>query len=354
MKIKITAIKYELVDGRKTGKAFAFEMDPKEMARRCKTEKSVRKKVEEYVARSGVFTSQELSQLTYNMKAFLDEWKRQVPIVRAEEQAKQEASNFNPDTRVTPEVITRLASNEVFVFGSNERGLHYGGAAKTALEHFGAIMGQGNGLQGKSYAIPTMSGLDVLDQYVKVFCEFAKRHPQKRFLVTAIGCGIAGYNVAQVAPLFACCRDVSNISLPASFWRVIGESGAQQYNLQRFVDAQETTYTKALEEIRSGHKRSHWIWYIFPQQKGLGHSYNSQYYGLDGIGEARAYLAHPVLGARLREISQALLAHAGKHDIDTIMSSSIDVLKLQTCMNLFNRVFPDDIFQQVLDTFFKS
>ncbi len=118
MKIKITAIKYELVDGRKTGKAFAFEMDPKEMARRCKTEKSVRKKVEEYVARSGVFTSQELSQLTYNMKAFLDEWKRQVPIVRAKEQAKQEASNFNPDTRVTPEVITRLASNEVFVFGT--------------------------------------------------------------------------------------------------------------------------------------------------------------------------------------------------------------------------------------------
>ena len=99
-------------------------------------------------------------------------------------------------------------------------------------------------------------------------------------------------------------------------------------------------------------KRGHWIWYIFPQQKGLGHSYNSEYYGLDGIDEARAYLAHPVLGARLREISEALLIHEGKRDIDAIMGSSIDVLKLQTCMNLFNRVSPNDIFEKVLDAFF--
>ena len=96
----------------------------------------------------------------------------------------------------------------------------------------------------------------------------------------------------------------------------------------------------------------HWIWYIFPQQKGLGRSYNSQYYGLDGIDEARAYLVHPVLGARLREISEALLSHKDKRDIDAIMGSSIDVLKLQTCMNLFNRVSPNDIFEKVLDAFF--
>lgn len=75
------------------------------------------------------------------------------------------------------------------------------------------------------------------------------------------------------------------------------------YNLQRFIDAQKTEYETALSEISSGGKRSHWIWYIFPQQKGLGYSYNSEYYGLDGTGEARAYLAHPLPGARLREIS---------------------------------------------------
>ena len=125
-----------------------------------------------------------------------------------------------------------------------------------------------------------------------------------------------------------------------------------QYDLSRFHNAQRGSYETALREIRAGHKRSHWIWYIFPQQKGLGHSYNSEYYGLDGIDEARAYLAHPVLGARLREISEALLIHEGKRDIDAIMGSSIDVLKLQPCMNLFNRVSPNDIFEKVLDAFF--
>ena len=77
-----------------------------------------------------------------------------------------------------------------------------------------------------------------------------------------------------------------------------------------------------------------------------------EYYGLDGIDEARAYLAHPILGTRLREISEALLTHEGKRDIDAIMGKGIDVLKLQTCMNLFNRVSPNDIFEKVLDTFF--
>lgn len=76
-----------------------------------------------------------------------------------------------------------------------------------------------------------------------------------------------------------------------------------KFNLQRFLDAQEGVYPVALKEIRNGGKRSHWIWYIFPQQKGLGYSYNSEFYGLDGEEEARAYLAHPILGARLREIS---------------------------------------------------
>ncbi len=126
----------------------------------------------------------------------------------------------------------------------------------------------------------------------------------------------------------------------------------KEYDLQRFLTAQDFAYDKALGEIRSGRKRTHWIWYIFPQQKGLGHSHNSEFYGLDGIDEARSYLAHPVLGARLREISEALLTHAGKRNIDDIMGQQIDVLKLQTSMNLFNRISPNDIFKRVLDTFF--
>jgi hypothetical protein len=156
------------------------------------------------------------------MKDFLEEWKKQVAIVQAEELKRLEASPNNPGTRITPDVITRLAPNEVFVFGSNEQGLHYGGAAKTAVENFGAIMGQGNGLQGKSYAIPSMSGLGVMGEYVKEFCEFAIAHPEKRFLVTEIGCGIAGYSIGDVAPLFECCVEVENITLPASFWDIIG------------------------------------------------------------------------------------------------------------------------------------
>ena len=351
MEIQITAIKFETVNGKKTGKSFSFKADPKKLAV-FKTEATLKKKIKEYVAKSGVFKKEELDDLKYNWKDFFEEWKKQVAIVEAEELAKLEASPNNPESRITPDVITRLAPNEVFVFGSNEQGMHYGGAAKAAYENFGAIMGQGNGLQGKSYAIPSMSGIGVMGEYVKEFCEFAKAHPEKHFLVTPIGCGIAGFSEDEIAPLFEICRDIDNISLPASFWDIIGEPSAKEYDLERFLTAQASIYEDALEEIRSGRKRGHWIWYIFPQQKGLGHSYNSEYYGLEGTDEARAYLAHPVLGERLREISQALLIHEGKKDIDSIMGSNIDVLKLQTCMNLFNQVSPNDIFEKVLDAFF--
>ena len=351
MEIQITAIKFEIVNGKKTGKSFSFKADPKKLAV-FKTEATLKKKIKEYVAKSGVFKKEELDDLKYNWKDFFEEWKKQVAIVEAEELAKLEASPNNPESRITPDMITRLAPNEVFVFGSNEQGMHYGGAAKAAYENFGAIMGQGNGLQGKSYAIPSMSGIGVMGEYVKEFCEFAKAHPEKHFLVTPIGCGIAGFSEDEIAPLFEICRDIDNISLPASFWDIIGEPSAKEYDLERFLTAQASIYEDALEEIRSGRKRGHWIWYIFPQQKGLGHSYNSEYYGLEGTDEARAYLAHPVLGERLREISQALLIHERKKDIDSIMGSNIDVLKLQTCMNLFNQVSPNDIFEKVLDAFF--
>ena len=286
------------------------------------------------------------------MKDFLEEWKREVRLAKEEELKKLEESPNNPGSRITPNRINRLAPNEVFVFGSNEQGLHHGGAAKAALEKFGAVMGQGKGLQGKSYAIPSMSGLAVMEEFVKEFCEFAKAHPEKRFLVTPIGCGIAGFTAREVAPLFAICRDVDNITLPASFWDIIGEPASKEYDLERFLNTQAEVYDSALKDMQFGSKHGHWIWFIFPQLKGLGHSANSNYYGLKSIDEARAYLAHPILGARLREISEALLTHQGKRNIDTIMGSQINVMKLQTCMNLFNRISPHDVFEKVLQAFF--
>ncbi len=224
-KIKIQAIKFEVVDGKKTGKAFSFERDPKEMAK-YKTEATVRKKIEEYVVSGGVFKRSELSELKYSgMKDFLAEWKKMIPMVEAEELAKLE--------------------------------------------------------------------------------------------------------------------DVASMQ----------KAEQRDYNLHRFIDAQDFAYTLALRELKEGRKRSHWIWYIFPQQKGLGHSHNSQFYGLDGEAEARAYIAHPVLGERLRECCRALLLHKDK-DIEDFMGSDIDVLKLNTSMNLFNRVSPNDIFAEVIAAFF--
>lgn len=127
-----------------------------------------------------------------------------------------------------------------------------------------------------------------------------------------------------------------------------------EYNLDRFLLAQEDAYKQALSEIISGEKRSHWIWYIFPQEKGLGRSYNSEYYGLDGIEEARVYLAHPILGARLREISTALLSHASDRTIRQLMGSGIDVIKLKSSMDLFDEVSPNDIFAEVKRVFFSE
>lgn len=130
--------------------------------------------------------------------------------------------------------------------------------------------------------------------------------------------------------------------------------GHTNFNLQRFLDAQEDIYPVALKEIRKGGKQSHWIWYIFPQEKGLGSSYNSQFYGLDGEEEARAYLAHPVLGTRLREITRALLVHRGHCTVRQLMGSEVDVLKLHSSMQLFDKVSPDDVFAEVLKAYFSK
>ncbi len=117
--------------------------------------------------------------------------------------------------RTTPEFITELQPGEIFVFGSNLQGMHGGGAARIAHRNFGAIMGQGVGLQGQSYAIPTMQGgVETIRPYVDEFIAFAKAHQELTFLVTRIGCGIAGFTDEEIAPLFTEAHNVGNIVLP--------------------------------------------------------------------------------------------------------------------------------------------
>lgn len=118
----------------------------------------------------------------------------------------------------TPENITSLGEDEVFVFGSNLAGNHAGGAARVARERFGAIMGHGVGMQGQSYAIPTMQGgVETIKPYVDDFIELAREWDQTTFYVTRIGCGIAGFKDSEIAPLFSEAMDLYNVRLPKSF-----------------------------------------------------------------------------------------------------------------------------------------
>ena len=117
--------------------------------------------------------------------------------------------------RTTPEFITELQPGEIFVFGSNLQGMHAGGAARIAYNNFGGIWGQGVGLQGQSYGIPTMQGgVETVRPYVNEFIQFAKDHPELTFLVTRIGCGIAGFTDAEMAPLFEKAHNIENVVLP--------------------------------------------------------------------------------------------------------------------------------------------
>lgn len=118
--------------------------------------------------------------------------------------------------------IESLKPHEVFVFGSNASGAHGGGAARFAYDRFGAVWGQSEGLQGQSYGIDTMSGLAVFEEQAGRFLDFAREHPELRFLVTEVGCGIAGYTPEQVAGFFADAPD--NVVLPDSFVRVLRDS----------------------------------------------------------------------------------------------------------------------------------
>lgn len=125
------------------------------------------------------------------------------------------------------------------------------------------------------------------------------------------------------------------------------------YDLDRFVRAQESDYDRALAEIESGRKRTHWMWYVFPQMRGLGSSWNAERYGISGSGEAEAYLAHPVLGPRLVQCADALLRHEGS------MAAAIfgypDDLKLRSSATLFASVSPaGSVFHRIIDTFFRG
>lgn len=110
------------------------------------------------------------------------------------------------------------------------------------------------------------------------------------------------------------------------------------------------SYPDALAEIRLGRKRTHWVWYIFPQLRGLGYSHNAHFYGISGRDEARLYLQHPVLGTRLREISRALLQHRGSAAVEIL--GSIDALKVCSSMTLFDAISPNDVFAEVLSSFY--
>lgn len=144
--------------------------------------------------------------------------------------------------RITPENITKLEPNEIFVFGSNLKGLHAGGAAAFAMK-LGAVWGQGTGIQGHTYAIPTLSlpgglkdhmlPLSTIGKYVDEFIEFAESHPQYTFLVTPIGCGIAGFKPQEIAPLFKNAANCSNITLPKPFLPYI--EGTQEHNLSNMI-----------------------------------------------------------------------------------------------------------------------
>ena len=135
--------------------------------------------------------------------------------------------------RFTPERISELKENEIFVFGSNLAGAHGGGAARLAYRQFGAVWGEGVGLHGQTYAIPTMQGgVKTIKPYVDEFIRFAKESPRLIFLVTRIGCGIAGFQDKDIAPLFKDAIDVENIILPKGFVECIAPNDAKDYRLE--------------------------------------------------------------------------------------------------------------------------
>lgn len=128
---------------------------------------------------------------------------------------------------------------------------------------------------------------------------------------------------------------------------------ADPHHLQRFVDAQEGVIDQALAELSAGAKQSHWTWFVFPQLATLGRSPTARFYGLASVEEARAYLAHPLLGSRLREAVEALLPWASGRSAEQILGP-VDAMKLRSSLTLFDRVEPEGLFARGLDAFFAS
>jgi uncharacterized protein (DUF1810 family) len=126
---------------------------------------------------------------------------------------------------------------------------------------------------------------------------------------------------------------------------------ADPYNLERFVLQQVDVFPSALTEVRAGQKRTHWMWFIFPQLRGLGHSPAAVHYGISSIDEARAYLDHPVLGSNLCEAVKALLPWAGMRTAEQIFGS-VDAMKLRSCLTLFDAVAPAGLFGDALARFY--
>lgn len=140
-------------------------------------------------------------------------------------------------TNITPSQVNVLADGEIFVFGSNFQGTHMGGAARVAKEKYGAVWGIGEGLQGMSYAIPTMEGLENLAPAVQRFTSFARQHKELKFFVTAIGCGIAGYQAEEIAPMFLNAAYLPNVYLPLSFWKVIMKIPRAEESVRAFAQS---------------------------------------------------------------------------------------------------------------------
>ena len=126
--------------------------------------------------------------------------------------------------RVTPEMVRTLKENEIFVFGCRRSGRHWEGAALFALEHFGAVFGQGEGRQGQAYAIPTAGvGLSTIKEAVNKFIGYALIHPELHFLVTPVGCGLGGWCAREIAPLFRDTMSMENVWLPQDFWDIYNQ-----------------------------------------------------------------------------------------------------------------------------------
>lgn len=163
---------------------------------------------------------------TYKKSVIEDEELLPQTIQAAENpESATEESSAGYNRRFTPELITKdnLGQDEIFVFGSNRDGMHGAGAAATASRYFGAIWGKGEGIQGRSYAIPTIpDDLRKIKKCVETFIAYAKEHKDKVFLVTRLGCGIAGHTEEEIAPLFTDAINVKNIILPEGFVKVIG------------------------------------------------------------------------------------------------------------------------------------